>query len=98
MIPISQHIYKESGKRRLTLAERLRMLPLSFFGKRDLADLTSTIMADCEVLEKTCSHYIPGLFGSLISTVLISLGMFAFDWRNAATAPEIFPQMSSSGG
>ena len=55
-------------------------------------------MADCEVLEKTCSHYIPGLFGSLISTVLISLGMFAFDWRNAATAPEIFPQMSSSGG
>ena len=90
--------YNESGKRRLTLAERLRMLPLSFFGKRDLADLTSTIMADCEVLEKTCSHYIPGLFGSLISTVLISLGMFAFDWRNAATAPEIFPQMSSSGG
>ena len=44
--------YKESGTRRLTLAERLRKLPLSFFGKRDLADLTSTIMADCEVLEK----------------------------------------------
>ncbi len=44
--------YKESGVRRLTLAERLRKLPLSFFGKRDLADLTSTIMADCEVLEK----------------------------------------------
>lgn len=42
--------YLESGKRRLTLAERLRKLPLSFFGKRDLADLTSTIMADCEVL------------------------------------------------
>ena len=54
--------YKESGIRRLTLAEQLRKLPLSFFGKRDLADLTSTIMADCEVLEKTCSHFIPGLF------------------------------------
>ena len=65
--------YKESGTRRLTLAERLRKLPLSFFGKRDLADLTSTIMADCEVLEKDCSYFIPGLFGSLISTVLIAL-------------------------
>lgn len=48
--------YKESGKRRLALAERLRKLPLAFFGKRDLADLISTIMADCEVPEKTCSH------------------------------------------
>ena len=73
--------YKESGVRRLNLAEQLRKLPLSFFGKRDLADLTSTIMADCEVLEKTCSHYIPGLFGSLISTVLIALNLLVFDWR-----------------
>ena len=78
--------YQESGIRRLTLAERLRRLPLSFFGKRDLADLTSTIMSDCEVLEKTCSHFIPGLFGSLISTVLISLGMFFFEPRMALAA------------
>ena len=78
--------YKESGTRRLTLAERLRKLPLSFFGKRDLADLTSTIMADCEVLEKDCSHFIPGLFGSLISTVLIALSLFAFEWRMALAA------------
>ena len=83
--------YKESGIRRLALAERLRKLPLSFFGKRDLADLTSTIMADCEVLEKTCSHFIPGLFGSLISTVLISLGLFAFDWRLALAALWVIP-------
>ena len=71
--------YKESGTRRLTLAERLRKLPLSFFGKRDLADLTSTIMADCEVLEKDCSHFIPGLFGSLISTVLIACLLYTWD-------------------
>lgn len=83
--------YQESGVRRLTLAERLRKLPLSFFGKRDLADLTSTIMADCEVLEKTCSHFIPGLFGSLISTVLIALGLFAFDWRMALAALWVIP-------
>ncbi|WP_337760158.1 ABC transporter ATP-binding protein, partial [Dysosmobacter sp.] len=75
----------------LNLAERLRKLPLSFFGKRDLADLTSTIMADCEVLEKTCSHYIPGLFGSLISTVLIALSLQVFDWRMALAALWVIP-------
>lgn len=83
--------YEESGKRRLSLAERLRKLPLSFFGKKDLADLTSTIMADCEVLEKTCSHFIPGLFGSMISTVLISVGMFFFDARMALAALWVIP-------
>ena len=83
--------YKESGKRRLALAERLRKLPLSFFGKRDLADLTSRIMADCEVLEKTCSHFIPGLFGSLISTVLIAVSLFAFDWRMALASLWVIP-------
>ena len=83
--------YKESGTRRLTLAERLRKLPLSFFGKRDLADLTSTIMADCEVLEKDCSHFIPGLFGSLISTVLIALSLFAFDGRMTLAALWVIP-------
>ena len=72
--------YKESGTRRLTLAERLRKLPLSFFGKRDLADLTSTIMADCEVLEKDCSHFIPGLFGSLMKD-----GAFSSSTLPAAT-------------
>ena len=84
-------IYKESGIRRLALAERLRKLPLSFFGKRDLADLTSTIMSDCEVLEKTCSHFIPGLFGSLISTVIIALSLFAFDWRMALAVLWVIP-------
>lgn len=83
--------YRESGVRRLSLAERLRKLPLSFFGKRDLADLTSTIMADCEVLEKTCSHFIPGLFGSLISTALISVSLFAFDWKMALAALWVIP-------
>lgn len=83
--------YEESGKRRLSLAERLRKLPLSFFGKKDLADLTSTIMADCEVLEKDCSHYIPVLFGSVISTIVIALGLFAFDKAMALAALWVIP-------
>ena len=83
--------YEESGKRRLSLAERLRKLPLSFFGKKDLADLTSTIMADCEVLEKDCSHYIPALFGSVISTIVIALGLFTFDKAMALAALWVIP-------
>lgn len=83
--------YEESGKRRIGLAEQLRKLPLSFFGKKDLADLTSTIMADCTVLEENCSHYVPAIFGSLISTVLISIGLFMFDWRMAIAALWVVP-------
>lgn len=83
--------YEESGKRRISLAEKLRKLPLSFFGKKDLADLTSTIMADCEVLEKDCSHYVPALFGSVISTLLIALSLFFFDAQMAVSALWVIP-------
>ena len=73
--------YKESAQMRIRLAERLRTLPLSFFGKRDLADLTTTIMADCAFVEKAFSHFIPELIGALISTMLIGIGLLAADWR-----------------
>ena len=61
--------YVESGVRRISLAERLRKIPLSFFGKKDLADLTNSIMGDCATLETAFSHYVPALAGSLISTL-----------------------------
>lgn len=83
--------YIESGKRRITIAERLRKLPLSFFGKKDLADLTSTIMADCEVLEKSCSHYVSGLFGSILSTTVIAISLFEFDVPCAVAALWVIP-------
>lgn len=83
--------YKESGVRRITLAEKLRKLPLSFFGKKDLADLTSTIMADCATLETASSHWIPELIGSMISTLLIALSLFFFDWRMALAALWVLP-------
>lgn len=73
--------YQESANMRIRLAERLRKLPLSFFGKRDLADLTPTIMADCVFVEKAFSHFIPELIGALISTVLIGVGLLAANWR-----------------
>ena len=83
--------YKESGVRRVTLAERLRKIPLSFFGKKDLADLTSTIMADCAFLEQAFSHFIPELVGAIISTTLIAVSLFAFDWRMALAALWVLP-------
>lgn len=78
--------YVESGKRRVSLAEKLRKLPLSFFGKKDLADLTNTIMADAETLEHASSHQIPQFYGSLISTVLICVGLFFYKWEMALAA------------
>ena len=83
--------YKESGIRRITLAEHLRKIPLSFFGKKDLADLTSTIMADCTFLERSFSHFIPELAGSIISTILISIGLLFTDWRMALAALWVLP-------
>ena len=83
--------YTESGVRRITLAERLRKIPLSFFGKIDLADLTSTIMADCTFLEQSFSHFIPELAGSIISTVLIAVSLFFYDWRMALAALWVMP-------
>ena len=83
--------YRESGVRRIALAERLRKIPLSFFGKKDLADLTSTIMADCTFLEQSFSHFIPELAGSIISTILVSVGLFVFDWRMALAALWVMP-------
>ena len=73
--------YKESANRRIRLGEKLRELPLSFFGNRDLADLTATLMSDCSSLEQAFSHFIPQLWGTVISTILIAIGLLAMDWR-----------------
>ena len=83
--------YVESGVRRISLAERLRKIPLSFFGKKDLADLTNSIMGDCATLETAFSHYVPALAGSLISTTLIAICLFAIDFRMALAAVWVLP-------
>jgi ATP-binding cassette subfamily B protein len=84
-------VYLESGRRRIALAEKLRRLPLSFFGKKDLADLTSTIMADAATIETGTSHWVPELIGSMISTTLIGISLFFFDWRMALAAVWVVP-------
>ena len=83
--------YRESANRRIRLAEVLRQLPLSFFGNRDLTDLTTTIMGDTETLEKAFSHFYPAMHGALISTALISAGMLLYDWRMAMALLWVVP-------
>lgn len=73
--------YEESANRRVVLAEKMRRLPLSFFGEKDIADLTTTIMGDCTALEKTFSNAIPMLFGTIIMFIIISIGLLVTDYR-----------------
>ncbi len=76
-------VYGEVKHVRITLAERLRKLPLGYFGKRDLADLTETIMGDVNRLEHVWSHVLGYLYGSYVSTAIIAIGLFIKDWRLA---------------
>lgn len=78
--------YVESGVRRVGLAEKLRKIPLSFFGKKDLADLTSSIMNDSAVLEQSQSHFVAPLYGAILSTMLISISLLFLNWRMALSA------------
>lgn len=83
--------YQESANRRVGLAETLRKLPLSFFGNRDLSDLASTMISDCSSLDQMFSHYIPQLFASIASTLVIGVCMFLCDWRMAVAVLWVVP-------
>lgn len=78
--------YKESARLRIRVAEKLRQFPLMFFSKRDLSDLTTTILSDVTGMEQALSHFIPEFFGSIASTILLSLSMFFFDFKMALAA------------
>ncbi|MCR5531754.1 MAG: ABC transporter ATP-binding protein/permease [Lachnospiraceae bacterium] len=84
--------YRESGVRRTKLAETLRKLPLSYFGKKNVADLTTNIMGDCAQIETASSHWIPELIGAVISTSLVGISMFLFfDWRMVLASFWVIP-------
>ena len=84
--------YRESGVRRTAIAEKLRKLPLSYFGKKNIADLTTNIMGDCAMIETASSHWIPELIGAVISVALVGISMFIFfDWRMVLAAFWVIP-------
>lgn len=78
--------YKESARLRISMAEHLRKIPLSFFGQRDVSDLTTTILGDVTYMEQALSHFVPEFVGSIVSTAVISLSMFIFDFQMALSA------------
>ncbi len=84
--------YRESGVRRTAIAEKLRKLPLSYFGKKNIADLTTNIMGDCAMIETASSHWIPELLGALASVSLVGISMFFFfDWRMVLASFWVIP-------
>lgn len=84
-------VYTESANRRISIAEKLRRLPLAFFSERNLSDLTSTIMEDCTMLEHTFSHAVPQLFASSLSLIIIAVGVFFYNWQMAVALFWVVP-------
>lgn len=76
-------VYGEVKATRISLAEKLRQLPLGYFNKKDIADLTETIMGDVNRMEHVWSHVLGYLHGSYVSTALIAVFLFIYDWRLA---------------
>lgn len=84
--------YRESGVRRTAIAEKLRKLPLSYFGKKNIADLTTNVMGDCAQIETASSHWIPELIGAVASVCLVGISMFFFfDWRMVLASFWVIP-------
>ncbi len=83
--------YKASGIRRISLAERLRQLPLSFFEKKNLTDLTNVILKDCKVLEHNFSHVMGQFVGAILSTCIIAISLFFVNWKLALSALWVLP-------
>ena len=74
-------IYEESARRRISLAETLRKLPLAFFGKKDIADLSATIMEDATQIEQLFSHAVPQIFAAAVTIVIMGVMMFIYNWQ-----------------
>lgn len=85
------NVYKESAKRRISLAEKLRKLPLAFFGEKNLSDLTNTIMEDNNALEQIFSHSVPQLLASFISIALVGIGLLFYQWQLALALLWVVP-------
>ena len=84
--------YRESGVRRTLIAEKLRKLPLSYFGKKNIADLTTNILGDCAMIETASSHWIPELIGAIASVILVGISLFFFfDWRMVLASFWVIP-------
>ena len=85
------NVYNESANSRIDLAERLKKLPLSYFGKRDLADLAETMMNDINLYENIFSHAVPQIYSTIVSTAVIALMLLIYNWKLALAALWVIP-------
>lgn len=90
--------YQESERCRITLAEKLRTLPLRFFHERDLSDLTSTIMGDCAGSKHAFSHTVAQFWGSILSAAIVCIALLIYDWRMGLALLWVAPVGPSGGG
>ncbi|ADK82600.1 ABC transporter ATP-binding protein [Sediminispirochaeta smaragdinae] len=84
-------IYEESARRRISLAETLRKLPLAFFGKKDVADLSSTIMEDATQIEQLFSHTVPQLYAAIVTIIIMGVMLFLYNWQLALAVFWVVP-------
>jgi ATP-binding cassette subfamily B protein len=84
-------IYEESARRRISLAETLRKLPLAFFGRKDIADLSSTIMEDATQIETLFSHAVPQIYGAVLNVMIIGAMLFFYNWKMSLAAFWVIP-------
>lgn len=85
------NVYNESANLRIDLANRLKQLPLSYFSKRDVADLSATMMSDLSMYEQIFSHAVPQLYATAISTTIIAVSLLAYNWKLALAALWVIP-------
>ena len=85
------NVYNESANSRIDIAERLKKLPLSYFGKRDLADLAETMMNDINLYENIFSHAVPQIYSTIVSTAVIALMLLIYNWKLALAALWVIP-------
>lgn len=90
-VRLYDNVYNESANLRIDIANRLKKLPLSFFGKRDVADLSATMMSDLALYEQIFSHAVPHIYSTAISTFIISLSLLAYNWRLGLAALWVIP-------
>lgn len=90
-VRLYDNVYNESANSRIDIANRLKKLPLSYFGKRDVSDLSATMMSDLNLYEQIFSHSVPHIYATSISTVIISVMILAYNWQLGLAALWVIP-------
>lgn len=90
-VRLYDNVYNESANLRIDIANRLKKLPLSYFGKRDVADLSATMMSDLQLYEQIFSHAVPHIYATIISTVIIAIMLLAYNWQLGLAALWVIP-------